>query len=807
MKRIVLLLLIMLAPGFAAAQGKIVLKGRVIDSMTKKGIDMATVLIYEAKVKAYTFEDGTYIIGVPSPGKYTLMVRANGMQTHQETIEVKADMERNVVMKPASVQGGTLTITGERDIQKISRHTMTLKQLKEVPASFGDSINALTSLPNVMRTDGLFGPLVIRGASPESNGYFIDSIPLYNPMHFGGIHSVINNNLMHEVDLYASSFPSTFGNATGAIININTLDEVKEFGGYADMGLISSAALVKKPITETYLDENGAEKKRNKGYVIVSGRLGYISVFFRAFEAAYELFGKDIPAQLPYYGDYQLKVKYALTDRTSLTFLAFGSYDYIDLTLPESALSPGDDPIWAKATYLENTYAHGQGLTLKYTPSDVFTNSTLLYSSMMVTTTEMTIPGSNQTALREGIKIDNMPIISGLKNDFKVDLIKDHFQVRGSAEYGFYFFRVSGQTGEPNENYDPSQGFDPSKDQFDLVYIDDSYINHTVGGYLESKITLGWLEMIPGCRVDYLARVNEAAVQPRGMAALKFPSGTTLSVAGGKYSYFPQVNPMFFKTAPQAASADYIGAINAYHSSAGIEQKIGDFSVKVEGFRNIFPNELQEETWNDDGTERSYRDCARLETQGGEIMLKLDQRENENGPYGWISYTYDQARFRTGARNNDPENYDTWVNDDYEMEHILKAVVGYVHNRHALGLRFQYNTARPYTPIVDGELTPGYYNPNGPTHERWSPVYGDYNSKRLGAQHRLDVRYTYKQNYEWGYFSWYLEVINATNYIADEVVWDYRYDKDDPRKGKNPRTVKDTDMIAFLPNFGIEIKF
>jgi hypothetical protein len=140
--------------------------------------------------------------------------------------------------------------------------------------------------------------------------------------------------------------------------------------------------------------------------------------------------------------------------------------------------------------------------------------------------------------------------------------------------------------------------------------------------------------------------------------------------------------------------------------------------------------------------------------------------------------------------------------------HVFKMVVGYVHNRHSVGIRFQYNTATPYTPIVDGDLTEGYYNPNGPTHERWSPVYGTYNSARLEDQHRLDIRYTYKQNYEWGYFSWYLEIINVTNYISEEVEWDYRYDKDDPRKGdSNPKVIKDRDALAFLPNFGIEIKF
>jgi hypothetical protein len=150
---------------------------------------------------------------------------------------------------------------------------MTVKQIKEVPASFGDSLNALTALPSVSRPMGIFGPLIIRGADEAVNGYFIDDIPVFNPMHFGGFHSVVNNDLIREIDLYFSAYPSQFANAQGAIININTIDEVDKAGGNVDVGLISASVLVKQPITETtYID--GKEKKENVGYIIAAGRVG-----------------------------------------------------------------------------------------------------------------------------------------------------------------------------------------------------------------------------------------------------------------------------------------------------------------------------------------------------------------------------------------------------------------------------------------------------------------------------------------------------------------------------------------------------
>jgi hypothetical protein len=93
---------------------------------------------------------------------------------------------------------------------------------------------------------GIFGPLVIRGADDAVNGYYIDDIPIFNPMHFGGFHSVINNDLIREIDLYSSAYPSQFSNSQGAIINIKHIDEVEKRGGNVDVGLISASVLLKE---------------------------------------------------------------------------------------------------------------------------------------------------------------------------------------------------------------------------------------------------------------------------------------------------------------------------------------------------------------------------------------------------------------------------------------------------------------------------------------------------------------------------------------------------------------------------------
>jgi len=86
-------------------------------------------------------------------------------------------------------------------------------------------------------------------------------------------------------------------------------------------------------------------------------------------------------------------------------------------------------------------------------------------------------------------------------------------------------------------------------------------------------------------------------------------------------------------------------------------------------------------------------------------------------------------------------------------------VIGYTVGKHTISARFQAYSGFPYTPVIDSDESPDNSG-------RYVPIY-DYDhlhSKRFPWEHRLDVRYSHKTNHEWGYVSWYIEVINIYNY-------------------------------------------
>ncbi|MCL1834497.1 MAG: TonB-dependent receptor, partial [Leptospirales bacterium] len=624
-------ILLNLFPVYAAAYS---MKGKIINGSTQQPVNFALIIIQEANIVVNAVQ-GNYSIEIPD-GRYNVTVKSSGMESITTTVVITGDLTYNFTLKPINFpkKGSAVVVKGEKDIQKISRHTMTKKEIKEVPASFGDSLNSLSALPSVSRPFGIFGPLIIRGADPYTNGYFIDDIPLFNPMHFGGLHSIINNDLIREIDLYSSSYPSQFSNAQSAIININTIDEVDSLGGFTDVGLISACALIKMPITETtYID--GREKTENRGYMIASARIGYLALFIPLF---YE-YVLDQPLDfVPEYWDYQFKAKYFINSSNSLTLLVFGSKDKIKAVLKEKYFDPGDDPYFMNLELKQDQDSHNVGVYYTFKPKESFSNTLMIYGAMTNFHRYIDLPNATATWAKD-ITTESRPYIFGVKDKLKVEWWKSHGELRAAIEFNYYLFKVDGVNIIPA---DSSVGFDLSDDNsFKKIPLGDKISNKTIVHYVENKFTYGWVTFVPGYHAEYLASAKKQIFDPRGALSIAFPTETTIGAAGGYYSCFMQTNGTYFNEYPNLANADYLKPQRSIHRAVSIEQKVSDYTFKAEGFYNNFWD-LVDARFSS-GESNVFFNADKLKTHGIEFMIKIND-EGDQGLFGWGSYTYSQSK-------------------------------------------------------------------------------------------------------------------------------------------------------------------
>ncbi|MBU1078776.1 MAG: hypothetical protein KKH98_15875 [Spirochaetes bacterium] len=640
---------------------------------------------------------------------------------------------------------------------------------------------------------------------------------------------MINNNIMSEIDLYASAFPVQYGSATGAVIDINTLDEVKEFDGYTDLGLLSASFLIMSPF---YSDDESSfniawpsyrhdpDKNDKKGYFIASARYGYFTLALRLVDLLIE----DAPNIVPEYWDYQVKLKYYLGRSHSLSMLFFGSSDYLKLGLEtdeEKARKEqeyNDDPLLLSIEFKTDQQFNTQGIYYTFEPSKRFQNTLMAYASLNRIRQYVFFEGENFPEALNGINIEAYPDIFGLKNKTRAEWWEDHGEIRIGLEYAFFKFIASGKSLYVYEGKAGQGAFQRGEaDELFYTYeLDEDIENELVGGYVENKFTFGGLQFVPGIRSDYLDRSRVSTIDPRYRISYEFPFQTTLSVSYGHYSYFFQVNPRNFNSNIDLAK---LGSIlkpeRAIHRVVGLEQRIDLFTVKIETFLNdFFDRPRQFPHTEADGTFLPGLSSGRLETKGFEFLLRKDRRESSDGLFGWLSYTYTRAREKSnlpvepgyaGVASNvvgDPYG-DIWITSGNEQIHSLKITSGYIYGRSTFSAKFQFYTGRPYTPITASEFDEEYYNLSGVS--RYLPIYGERNSARYDMFHQLDVRYSFKTFYSWGYVSWYIEIINVYNNIQKDQ---QDFDKTRPyQEGVNPVLKKPDTSLSLFPGFGVEIKF
>jgi hypothetical protein len=406
---------------------------------------------------------------------------------------------------------------------------MTAQELKDVPASFGDALNALSSLPGIIRTDGMFGPMVIRGATYENNNYSIDGIPSFSPVHYGGLHSSFNNSFMDDIDLYASAFPARFGSATSAVISINSVDTVKDFGGYIDVGLISASALIQTPITaeDGSLDmaspswRAGVDDGESRGYVIISGRYGYLSLM-----APYliEMMTDNKIEMVPEYWDYQFKAKYYLNRENALTIMAFGSSDYFKVLIKEM-VDESEDPLFKRFEFKQDQTCHGQGLYYTYQPSSRFRNTLMAFSSLMQFYMYLNMP-ENQNDWAHDIYMNNTPRVFGVKDYSALNGSKNMPSCAAVLSTPSTISRPKATrlstTASARISISADLIFSPS------IMLTRTINNHVVGGYAENKLKSAGSRLSRECAVIIWNVPERRTFDPRGMAEINFPTDTTI---------------------------------------------------------------------------------------------------------------------------------------------------------------------------------------------------------------------------------------------------------------------------------------
>lgn len=270
------------------------IRGKIIDNISEKPLEGASVTILNSVTGIQTDEDGNFNFEKMPVGRYQIKVSSVGYETQtiaevllesgkEIVLEIRLNPSTNqlaeaVVKAPSSNLSGAIT-----SIQNI-----TTEQIFRFPGTYLDPARLATAYAGVANSNDQANGMVVRGNSPNGVQWRLEGVEIVNPNHLsnagtfsdritqnsGGV-NILSAQLLGNMSFLTGAFPAEYGNALSGVMDMRLRkgnNQKHEFTGQA--GLIGIDVAAEGPI-----GKKGASYLVNYRYSF-TGLLGLMGVTF-----------------------------------------------------------------------------------------------------------------------------------------------------------------------------------------------------------------------------------------------------------------------------------------------------------------------------------------------------------------------------------------------------------------------------------------------------------------------------------------------------------------------------------------------
>jgi hypothetical protein len=262
-----------------AQQSKFTISGSVREAGSLEKLPGVTVANLKTREGTATNNFGFYSLTL-QPDTVELIFSYVGYNPIKKKFVLKADTVVNIDLGVVELK--TVEISAEQqesisDNTQMSQVSIPVEQIKQIPALLGekDVLKVIQLMPGVQKGQEGSSGFYVRGGGPDQNLIILDDATVYNAFHLFGFFSLFNGDALKSVELTKGGFPARYGGRLSSVLEMQMKDgDRQQFHGEAGIGLISSRLMLEGPIL------------KGKSSFIVSGRRTYIDVLSIPFQKA-----------------------------------------------------------------------------------------------------------------------------------------------------------------------------------------------------------------------------------------------------------------------------------------------------------------------------------------------------------------------------------------------------------------------------------------------------------------------------------------------------------------------------------------
>ena len=701
----------------------VTLSGFIYEQGSKEALIAVTVFTAGGAYGTTSNDYGFYSLTLPE-GTYDVVFDYVGYNQQIVTLALDSNYSFTAYLVP---QGNRLTTTEielkkrekESDKVQMSSVDIPIKQIKEIPALFGekDVLKVIQLLPGVQSgSEGQSG-LYVRGGGPDQNLIILDGATVYNAQHLFGFFSLFNGDALRSVELIKGGFPARYGGRLSSVIDMNMKDGNKEkTTGEVGVGIISSKGILEGPLA------------KGKGSYILSGRRTYVDALMQPFILATSD-GKSSGGYFFY--DFNAKANYQINKKNKVYVSGYFGRDkfYFNEKYGENFKEQTKTNFgWGNAT---GTFRWNHVIGPK-----VFVNTSLIYS-----TYNLGIAAKEEQAdttlfeLRYGSGIRDY----SFKQDFDYYLNNRH-KIKFGYVATHHKFTPSALV--LTDNYDSSR----INDEVNFNAIE-------TGLYVEDEVKFNSkLKGLIGLRLSSFHVDGADYINPEPRIALAYTLAKNLSAklsyaTMNQYIHLLSSSGVGLPTDLWVPATQKVKPQSSSQIAGGLAKdfKKPQISITVEGYYKTMSNiiaykegasflqieaavdgEAKQVSWEDNVT------TGKGVSYGTELLL-----QKKYGKFtGWLGYTLSWTKHTFDSINNGKSFYAR-----YDRRHDISVVGQYkINDRMTLSANWVYGTGNAITlPISTFRLDNHNLFTNASGFWTNGQQYTERNGFQMKAYHRADI--------------------------------------------------------------------
>lgn len=724
------------------------IEGTVVGRVTQQPLQSANITILHTSLGTASNEKGQFALHKIPVGSYQIKVSMMGYQPviktkievcTNRTTKLEFEMLQSVIKlnQPIEVTAGYFREDPEKPV---STKTLSSLEIRSSPGSGEDIFRVLQSMPGVTIAGARSANLIVRGGDPNENLTLLDNIEIQSPLHFSrqdasmGIISIITPSLIKNIEFITGGFPAQYGDKMSSVFEINLKEGNRtQLNQDIDINLGGFYTMLDGPVS------------RNSN-IIFSLRRGIFDLFTR-------MMNRPV---LPRYWDLVGKYTIEPTPQHRISFLGFYYRDNVE----RNDIMNDHGKMARKYPFGQyQDQGHSVGINWRYLVSfRGYGLTTLEWNGNTISS----ILGKTKSQALSGDEISENRI------QFKT---KWTYEISNKIECKTGLFYKTINTNHHTWRESDTLYTGTIVSAFKNDYHPSPLV--LTGSFFQTMIRpISWFSLNMGIRYTVSDFSDESYLSPRLSLRFKLREKITLNGAFGHYYQTPTP----FQIAQDKTNIE-LRSSRADHLILGIDYLIRpDTKISMELYNKDLNNLITEtDTSNNLSNEGSGF------SRGIEFNIQKKMVEKLMGS---LAYTWSISKRKDSITL--PEYL-----FDYDRPHNVTLITGYkLSNNWQIGLKFQYSTGNPHTPIVASVKKD----------EVWYVVEGQKNSARYPDFHKLDIRIDHRIYFPTWTLNIYLDTWNIYN---QKNILSYYYEVNE-----NGKIAQKSHMdFPVMPILGISAQF